>query len=446
MSHWQPFSAKKHEWSLRQVAHLHRRAVFGGTWSEYLRDLDGSPQDAVSRVLEGQNREEIPDDFARLADLIGNAAVQQPNPDRLKAWWIYRVLYSPHPLQERLTLMWHSHFATSNQKVNNQLQMKRQNETFRMHSGDNFGTLLRAMLRDPAMLNWLDAPSNRRGHPNENLGRELMELFTLGIGNYTESDVQNAARALTGLDVHEGKFRFVPSRHDEGEKTILSKTQAFDADQLSDLLVEHPATAKRLANRLVNEFFAEDVVSEPAIEQLSEQLRSTEFHIGKAVETILRSELFFSDANINRRISDPMSFLITPIRALNLAKNPPSTLYLADWLQRMGSDLFYPPNVAGWPGGRRWLTTRTVIARVNFAASLVQGGLHRPKSEPDLSEVARERVEDFTSPLGALILGRDESTELPKYQKDGPVSQLARLPSQSQRVFHLLTCSNAHFH
>ena len=166
------------------------------------------------------------------------------------------MLFGPDPLTERLALMWHNHFATSNLKVGNLAFMRRQNELFRQLGRRPFGELLEAVLHDPAMLIWLDAPSNRKGHPNENLARELMELFSLGIGHYTEHDVKEAARALTGWRVENEVFAETAARHDDGEKTILGKTGRWKGDDLVRMVLEHPATSRRLAWRICELFLA----------------------------------------------------------------------------------------------------------------------------------------------------------------------------------------------
>ncbi len=170
-------------WDLRRVVHLHRRAGFAATWDELQRDLKDGPEASINRLLEGKSRScGVPADFAAFADRLADLALAAPEPNRLKGWWVYRMLFGPDPLTERLTLMWHDHFATSNLKVNDLGLMRRQNETLRSLCRAPFGRLLHAMLRDPALLVWLDAPDNTKGHPNENLARELMELFTLGVG------------------------------------------------------------------------------------------------------------------------------------------------------------------------------------------------------------------------------------------------------------------------
>ena len=217
-------------WNLRRVVHLHRRAGFAATWEELQRDLKDGPEASINRLLEGKSRScGIPADFAAFADRLADRALAAPDPSRLKAWWVYRMLFGPDPLTERLTLLWHGHFATSNAKVNDLALMRRQNETLRSLCRAPFGRLLHAMLRDPALLIWLDAPDNTRGQPNENLARELMELFTLGIGPYSEDDVKQAARALTGWRFVGDEVRLIPSRHDQGTTTILGRTAAFDS-------------------------------------------------------------------------------------------------------------------------------------------------------------------------------------------------------------------------
>ena len=378
-------------WNMRRVVHLHRRAGFAATWAQLRRDLAEGPEAAVTRALSGDARlQRPPEQFEQIADQIGDAAVIAGSPERLKAWWFYRMLFTPDPLGERLALVWHNHFATGNQKVADVGMMRRQNDIFRALGRAPFQELLSAVLHDPAVLVWLDAPSNRRGRPNENLARELMELFTLGAGNFTESDVKEAARALTGWHVRDGQFLKCPEWHDDGEKTILGRKGNFDGDNLLRILTEHPAAARRLVWRLCATFMGENVADASAIEELAIGLRRHDLNIGWAIETILRSNLFFAEANIGTQIVDPAPFMIGTIRALGLLDPPPSTLVLAEWIRRIGQDLFYPPNVGGWPGGRTWLTTRTIVARANFANALVRGDLGPSAAPPDLWPAARD--------------------------------------------------------
>jgi hypothetical protein len=356
--------------------HLHRRAGFAATWQEIQRDLQDGPQASIDRLLAGNSRSQgVPGEFRSTAELLGESAAVSGDPTRLKAWWIYRMLFVPDPLTEKLTLGWHNHFATSNLKVNDLVVMKRQNDGFRRLARARFGELLNQAVRDPALLVWLDAPANRRGHANENLARELMELFTLGIGNYTERDVREAARALTGWAVSaDGQFQEQPAHHDDGEKVLLGQRGRWTGSDLVRMLREHPATARRLAWRLCDQLMGEGAVSSAMLEALAAGLRRHELDIGWAVATVLRSRAFFADSNLGRRVLGPVEYVVSAARALELFEPPPSTLLLAEWATRLGQDLFYPPNVGGWPGGRTWLTSRALIGRVKYVAALITGG------------------------------------------------------------------------
>ncbi len=415
-------------WDVRRVFHLHRRAGFAATWDELQRDLKDGPEASIDRLLEGRSRScGVPDNFAVFADRLADLALAGPDPNRLKGWWVFRMLFGPDPLTERLTLLWHDHFATSNLKVDDLALMRRQNETLRSLSRARFGRLLHAMLRDPALLVWLDAQENTRGHPNENLARELMELFTLGIGHYSEDDVKQAARALTGWKLAGDEARFVPIRYDPGTKNILGHAGAFDAGGLAALLLEHPATSRRLAWRLCHEFFGEGAVDAAAIDELAEGLRDHDLNIGWGVATVLRSQLFFDAANLRRRIASPMEFAVGAVRAIEMFDPAPSTPVLADWCGRLGQDLFHPPNVGGWAGGRAWITTRSAIGRANLAAALIGGesvGLSTPFDPITLAERHGQRRNP--SFFAQLLLGAD-SPEVP-LDAPGPARQaLVRL-------------------
>ncbi len=410
---WAPYApTEKEPWDLRRVAHLHRRAGFAATWRELRRDLKDGPEASIDRVLSGKARiDGVPDNFAATAEVLGESAAASRDPARLKAWWVYRMLFSPDPLGERLTQMWHNHFATSNQKVNDLGAMRRQNEVFRSLSRKRFGELLTASVREPALLAWLDAPVNRKGRPNENLGRELMELFTLGVGNYSEADVKEAARALTGWTVtDEGAFEDVPQRHDDGDKTILGRKGRWSGSDLVKILLEHPATANRLAWRLCDEFLGEGAVDAAARKALAEGLRQRDLDVGWAVATLLRSRTFFADSNFGTRVTSPAEHVVGAARTLELFEPPPSTLLLADWMARLGQDLFYPPNVGGWPGGRAWLTTRTALGRANYAAALVEGkGVGRPAALDAEGLAKRHGADDAGAFFTRLLLGAEPS-------------------------------------
>jgi uncharacterized protein (DUF1800 family) len=369
---WAPYEPDAQApWTLRRVVHLHRRAGFAATWAELQRDLKDGPAAAVERLLSGQTAAAA--DFEATAGLLADAAVAAGDIGRLRAEWFYRMLLGPDPLGEKLTLLWHDHFATAHSKVRDPALMRRQNDTLRRHARGRFADLLNAAVREPALLLYLDAETNRQGHPNENLARELMELFTLGAGNYTEADVKEAARALTGLSVEEGRFTEAADRHDPGAKTILGRTGTWTGSDLLGLLLRHPATADRVAFKLCRQLFGEGAIPSEAVAVLAAGLREHDLDVGWAVATVLNSRLFFAEANLGTRVLGPVEFVVGAARALELFDPAPSTLALADWSARMGQELFEPPNVGGWPGGRAWLHARGLIARANYAAALLAG-------------------------------------------------------------------------
>jgi uncharacterized protein (DUF1800 family) len=404
-------------WDLRRVVHLHRRAGFAATWDEIQRDLRDGPKPSIDRLLKGALSNHTPATFTATADLLADAAVSAGDIGRLKAWWIYRVLFGSDPLGEKLTLLWHNHFATSNAKVRDPGAMRRQNDTFRKQARAPFGELLNAAVREPALLAFLDAPANRKGHANENLARELMELFTLGIGPYTEADVKDAARALTGWTVEDGRFTEAAARHDDGDKTILGKKGKWTGADLVGMLLDHPATAQHLPGRLGELFFGEKALPPDALKLLGEDLYRRKLDVGWAVETILRSELFFADGNIRTRIVSPVEFIVGAVRSLEMFDPSPSTLALADWAGRLGQDLFEPPNVGGWPGGRGWLDPRAMIGRANLVHALLDGpnvGLSGPFDPARLTGKYGVKAEETGLFFTHLLLGIEPSDALRK--------------------------------
>jgi uncharacterized protein (DUF1800 family) len=410
--HWARYEPSKGApWNLQRIVHLHRRAGFAATWREMQRDLKDGPSPSIDRLLNGTTRADGQSaEFTRVADNLGEEAANRNDPARLKAWWVYRMFWGPDPLGERVALLWHNHFATSNDKVNSIAAMKRQNDLFRARGRGKFGELLTAVVHDPAILVWLDASANVKGKPNENLGRELMELFTLGIGHYTEADVKAAARALTGWKVLREAFRDRTQDHDDGEKTLLGRTGRWTGDDLIRILLEHPATARRLSWRICTWLMGEKGVEAAALDSLAAGLRQHDLDIGWGVETVLRSQRFFAETNLGNQVLGPMEFLVGMARALELFDSPPRSLLVAEWSARLGQDLFYPPNVGGWNGGRDWLSTQAIVGRANYAAALVDGSLATRPAELDGVALARRHgrgrdLDDLISFYGELLTG-----------------------------------------
>jgi uncharacterized protein (DUF1800 family) len=415
---WNPYVADdRNPWDVRRVVHLHRRAGFGGTWTEIKRDLAEGPAASIDRFLTGKQTAHAVENAESTSVLLGDSAVASGELNRLKAWWCFRMLLGTDPLGEKLALMWHNHFSTANSKVQDVAAMKRQNDVFLKMGRGPFGDLLNASLRQSALLVYLDAPTNRKGHANENLARELMELFTLGVGNYTEADVKEAARCLTGWTVEDSKFLELPVRHDDGEKTVLGRKGKLNGQNLIDTLLDHPATANRLAWRLCETFLGEGVATPAMRSSLAAGLRERKLDIGWGVATILKSNAFFDPANIGNRVKSPVEFAIGTARSLEMFDPAPSTLALADWCGRMGQDLFEPPNVGGWKGGRSWIGARTMIARANFISALVDGvNAGRPDAyDPTALPVKYGRMPDGNDLLdfhGLLMIGTEPNAAL----------------------------------
>lgn len=443
---WEPYTPTPAEpWNLRRVFHLHRRAAFAATWGEIQRDLRDGPEKSLDRLLSGKSRTEgVSADFEEWSGRLARAAVSTRSPQRLKGWWVFRMLFGPDPLGERLAVMWHNHFATSNIKVNNLAAMLRQNEFFRIYARSEFGNLIKAVVKDPAILVWLDADVNRKGQPNENLGRELMELFTLGIGHYVEADVKEAARCMTGWTVLNGQFHDDFTQHDDGEKTVITRRGKWRGDELLDILLEQPATAERLAWRLCETFMAPAAVDRDDLKLLADGLRDQRLDIGWAVDKILRSRAFFAERNIGGRILGPTEYVVGAARMLELFDPKPSTLVLADWIARLGQDLFYPPNVFGWLGGRNWINSRTVIQRARFAEALVDGASVGRSVAMDAVKLAREYDcgkdnEEMLRFYTGLLLGKHALPELQERLTKG----LGREPDVRRGIALILSTPEA---
>jgi uncharacterized protein (DUF1800 family) len=313
--------------------------------------------------------------------------------ERLKAWWLYRVLYDPDPLREKLTLFWHSHFATSNRKVQSIQLMLRQNETLRQHALGEFSALVTAIVSDPAMLIWLDGAISRRERPNENFAREFLELFTLGAGHYTERDIREAARAFTGwgrTGPNRGfretpEFRFDSGQFDDGEKTFLGQTGRWNAGDIVRITLDRPRCAEFLCRKLYRSFVSEgEEPSAELIRPLAEEMRSSRYNIRQVVGTILRSRHFYARAARFQKIKSPVELSTGLLRILEVPRSDVRVLALAVACDRQGQELFHPPNVRGWVAGRTWLNRTTVLERGNWCNDVIWGNpdLGIPRYDP----------------------------------------------------------------
>ncbi|SIO18415.1 Uncharacterized conserved protein, DUF1800 family [Singulisphaera sp. GP187] len=370
---WDPDS--KDRWDLARVGHLHRRAGFAPSWSVLQRDLSDGPDASVDRLIEGEptagDGQPAPA-FDAMLDAMSGQLAEGASLARLQGIWLYRMVFTPHPLRERMTLFWHNHFATSHGKVKNSLLMQRQNDLLRSHALGDFKTLLSAIGKDPAMLIWLDSTENRKARPNENYAREVMELFTLGRGHYTEKDVQEAARAFTGWFVVRDRFQVIQGEHDLGTKQVLGRAGLLQGDDIAPILLDQAACAEFLCEKLIRQFVTEvDPIPAALIASLAEPFRASGYDIRVPLKTILRSNLFHTTAVRRRRVKSPVEFTIGTIRALEVLKPTVQADALAQACGQMGQNLYAPPSVAGWDGGASWANSTTMLARANFALALL---------------------------------------------------------------------------
>lgn len=388
---FQPTAANP--WNRVKAAHLLNRAGFAGTPEQITRLASMRFEAAVDELL---NYEQTPEadfpevDFSGLREMYAALLrLRQGRADQrtlrelinqinrlntlkfqeLRANWIGRMIRSVRPLLEKMVLFWHGFLVSGFPDTPVAEHMAIQLALFRRMATGNFKELLRAVSRDPAMLSYLDNNSNRKGRPNENYARELLELFTLGIGNYTEQDIKEAARAFTGWTVAGNDFVFLRDRHDDGLKTFLGRTGNWDGGDIIDIIFEQPAAARFLPRRLW-EFFAYLGPEESLVEELSGVFRRSNLEIKPVLRAIFQSEAFYSEKGLRAQIKSPAQLVVGAVR-LTGAEIP--ELGLARAMDLMGQVLLYPPNVGGWPKGQGWVNTATMLVRYNFSNLLVSG-------------------------------------------------------------------------
>jgi uncharacterized protein (DUF1800 family) len=363
---WAPYSPTVDQpWDRRAATHLFRRAAFGANPSQIDAAAAASPESVIDGLIQGF---EDSDKFHRDGDSLAATLLAAGEPRQLAAWWVYVMLHTPHPLLERMTLFWHGHFAVSATKVTDAALMLAQNRLLRRRALGEFRPLVHEIARDPAMLLYLDSATNRKARPNENFARELMELFCLGEGHYSEKDVQELARCFTGWEIKRGKFRFNRFQHDAGEKTLLGQSSSFPDGESIDLILDQPQAALFIVGKLYREFVCDESAPGPRLLQpLAVEFRENGMQIAPIVRRILSSRLFFSDYARARKVRSPVDLAIGLVRTFEGTAN---THRLATDLQQNGQGLFFPPNVKGWDGGRAWINSATILGRANLAARL----------------------------------------------------------------------------
>lgn len=443
------------DWSRERAAHLLERTGFGATPEEITAFSKLSPKQAVRRLVRYQQTtnpqpafepsgafdpglepfspsrpsatEQARDTGEALGVKVkpgGNRRMQQVadrylywlratklETQRVAYWWANRMLTTKRPLEEKMTLFWHGHFATGDEKVRDYRKMLKQNELIRAKATGNFRDLLIAVAQDPAMLAYLDAAVNVKGAPNENFAREIMELFTMGVGNYTENDIREAARAFTGWNYHGLDFVVNPSQHDDGMKTVLGKTGKFDGVQVIDIILSKPVTSEFMATKLYRYFVREEVTPEMRT-KLGQLLRDSRYEIAPFLEAVFSSKDFYSDASVATHIKSPVELVISTYRKAGL-KEVPGIPDFNDVTDAMGQKLLFPPNVAGWASGKSWITPGLLLLRGNFVYDTMF---------PSIDFVANDRVPggqyQIIPVADQLAMGADVTTSTKPEGKD----------------------------
>jgi hypothetical protein len=415
-SSWQndPAPIRPADWNEEFAAHLLERAGFGGTPEEIAVFAKMTPAQAVARLVrfEGTDASQLPpfdhsgihdpglepfppsrpavtDEAKARGEALGikvkaggnrkiqpivnkffywlRASVLETN--RVAYWWANRMLASPQPLREKMALFWHGHFAVNEAKVRDYRKLLGQLELFHAQGTGNFRKLMIAVAQGPAMLSFLDAGVNVKGAPNENFAREIMELFTMGVGNYTEKDIREGARAFTGWNYQDLQFVFNQEKHDDGEKTFLGRTGRFDGVDAINIIVDQPVTADFIAGKIYR-FFVREELDADYRKKLGGVLRQANYEIAPLLETIFLSRDFYSTASVGTQIKSPVQLVVSTYKKMGLASIP-GVPDFNSVTGPLGQQLFSPPTVAGWAGGRSWITPGLLLERGNFARDVL---------------------------------------------------------------------------
>jgi uncharacterized protein (DUF1800 family) len=409
--------------SSTQIGHLLRRAGFGATPDELAMYRDLGFEGAVDRLI---NYQQVPDDD--MENRLKALNINLSSPINQQRWWLLRMSWTQRPLLEKMTLFWHGVLTSSFHKVGGArayMRMILQNQFLRSHAFDTFDNILLGITSDPAMLFYLDLTKSRRTAPNENYARELMELFTLGLGHYTQQDVYEGAAALTGWHVKGLTSQYYPQDHNDLVKTYLGHTGNLDYKDVVNILTNHPATPWFISRKLFT-FFAYENPSDDDLKPLVDTYVQSGHSMGEVMRTLLLSSQFASTKAYRGRIKSPVEFTVGAYRAMNI-KGDGTGLPAITTL--MGQTLFDPPNVAGWPGDKvsaLWLNSGTWMTRLNYIDLLLaRGTVARTGSTPpvDLQGIVNTHqlnspeqfVDHFSSNLLDGELASDRRTQLLDY-------------------------------
>lgn len=375
----------------QKMAHLLRRAGFGADHKTILAQLEKG-FDATIHELIHYEETQGPDSFDTAEDRLQNDFLSQFDFADLQTWWLNRMVSTDRPLQEKMTLFWHGHFATAYSKVNRPTFIYRQNQLFRRMAVGNFRDLAQAVSKDPAMIFYLDNQTNRKGHPNENYGRELMELFTLGIGNYTEEDVRQGARAFTGwaFNGRTGEYIFNARQHDDGIKTFLGQTGNFNGEDIVNIVTSRPSCAPFICTKLFK-FFIHDHPTPNEVAPFAATFVKSNLEIKPVLEAMFHSPIFYSEKAMWNKVKSPAEFVVNSVRTTG-AELP--IRYLPFMMRSMNQELFNPPSVKGWDGGMTWINTTTLFSRFNYAMQLARlNELNQPLLDSIEKEITENKLQ-----------------------------------------------------
>jgi uncharacterized protein (DUF1800 family) len=421
-------------WNRLMVTHLLNRTMFGAKTSQVNQVLAMTPSEAVELLFQTEAPPEVPGSWVTEAPDF-NSPYNSQRMSQLRTWWVRLMYEQPISIREKLTLFWHNHFVSESATVVIPQYVYKQNTLFRNYAAGNFKELTKQVTRDPAMLIYLDGRYNIVGNPNENYARELLELFTMGIGNYSETDVREAARALTGWILSGLGSVLVPSRHDYGTKFFLGQAGNFDDNDIADIVFSQSVTAKFICTKLYKAFVHEKAdmsYAQPVINEMANILRTGNYEIAPLLKTLFKSKLFYSDDVISSLVKSPIDLMLGGIKLMNIIFDASVITtrlnYLIAQASSAGQYVLDPPNVQGWVGYRQWLSTISMPTRSAFAESLVTG-LQKNGVPTGFSVDALAFANSFPEPNNAYKLVKDMSEHLVR---------LALTPRQINQLLEIL--------
>ena len=451
------------------MAHLMRRAGFGASRDELEQQVARGYENMVEDLLNPGDANAMPDDLIRR---FHSDMAEMRELNSAGAYWMYRMVTTQNPLEEKIALFWHGLFATGYSKLNQARALMNQIETFRRHALGSFRTMLVELSKDPAMIIWLDNHDNHKGDINENYGRELLELFSMGVGNYSEDDIKECARAFTGWTLGNAEymatrasrdsiwpysriawhFQYREHDHDDGEKTFLGHTGNFNGDDIIDIIVQQDATARFLCTRLF-QFFAADAVSEAGeavIEAMAASYFASNYEISAVLHTLFNSDYFKSEPARFARVKGPVELVVGAVRMAGTYQEP---TFGADQLARhtvyMGQGIFQPPSVEGWHEGAEWIDSGALVERVNFVGKElgdpgnpgVKAIIDRLATQVDGPLSPEDQVDGCVDLLGPLVLTNNTRNSLGEFAAEQGAADLRpehRTEADEQRIANLL--------